>query len=344
MFFIGELNVSILFTVEPCIGRKTVELMTMNHLPGGSDMKKLQADAAGYTEISSVGSGFGITFITRSSFVSLKFAAWVIHHSQIHGTIVGLGFSCVINVPATGLQFSEGTFAWGGAAATRFWIDPVEELVIIMMTQVIGLSSSTPNIAAPKDILHSLVYAAIVDEPSRRQTAIQNSRLWCMGVVHRCTTLFLACCFGMTSPITGPNSNSNCLCCCGCVFFCSCIRILIGISTTEQFAHPKGEMERLWYTKIVVMVITTIGVSGQTSRSVNIFPAAGISGFPMASGSVKITYWRNRSVVALFQKHFHGKQNRHSHISHIIRRRCSIAFANDRCPVSNIHDWSSMFP
>ena len=30
---------------------------------------------------------------------------------------------------------SQGQFAWGGAASTRFWVDPKEELTCVFMTQ-----------------------------------------------------------------------------------------------------------------------------------------------------------------------------------------------------------------
>eukprot|EP01052_Picozoa_sp_SAG31_P008717 SAG31_NODE_444_length_15625_cov_6.047469_4_plen_69_part_00 len=33
---------------------------------------------------------------------------------------------------------SKGAYAWGGAAATVFWIDPIEKLCVIFMTQVMG--------------------------------------------------------------------------------------------------------------------------------------------------------------------------------------------------------------
>ena len=31
---------------------------------------------------------------------------------------------------------NKGTFAWGGAASTAFWIDPVLDLVVVFMTQL----------------------------------------------------------------------------------------------------------------------------------------------------------------------------------------------------------------
>lgn len=49
----------------------------------------------------------------------------------------GLGFSVVLDGPKTGSLNSEGTYEWAGAAATKFWIDPEEDLIAILMTQLL---------------------------------------------------------------------------------------------------------------------------------------------------------------------------------------------------------------
>ena len=50
----------------------------------------------------------------------------------------GLGFAVVTDVAETHAPGSEGTYSWGGLASTTFWIDPVEDLIGILMTQLIG--------------------------------------------------------------------------------------------------------------------------------------------------------------------------------------------------------------
>jgi CubicO group peptidase (beta-lactamase class C family) len=52
---------------------------------------------------------------------------------------------------------SAGDFYWGGAASTIFWVDPVEELVVIFMTQL--MPSGTFNFRGQ---LKSIVYPAIL--------------------------------------------------------------------------------------------------------------------------------------------------------------------------------------
>ena len=47
----------------------------------------------------------------------------------------------VLTDPAKAGQYgSKGLFFWGGAASTIFWIDPEEDLVAVLMTQVLGSS------------------------------------------------------------------------------------------------------------------------------------------------------------------------------------------------------------
>jgi len=48
----------------------------------------------------------------------------------------GLGYSVVTDLGRSGVTGSPGVYSWGGAFCTVFWVDPVEELIGIMMTQV----------------------------------------------------------------------------------------------------------------------------------------------------------------------------------------------------------------
>ncbi len=53
------------------------------------------------------------------------------------GAGFGLGFGLVLNPGDVGEVSSAGEYNWGGAAGTRFWIDPVENLIGIFMVQSI---------------------------------------------------------------------------------------------------------------------------------------------------------------------------------------------------------------
>lgn len=85
------------------IGRKTLQYMASNHLPHGATLNDL--GQATFSEAVMEGMGFG------------------------------LGFSVVQDPAANGAVSSVGEFAWGGAASTAFWIDPVERITAVFMTQ-----------------------------------------------------------------------------------------------------------------------------------------------------------------------------------------------------------------
>jgi CubicO group peptidase (beta-lactamase class C family) len=105
------------------LGRKTVELMTMNHLPGDG---RLADVATGYGEVGFAGMGFGLTVAVAGS-------------------------------PAeTGIVGSPGEYLWGGAASTIFWNDPIEDLTVVFMVQF--MMSGTFDFRGQ---LKTLVYPAI---------------------------------------------------------------------------------------------------------------------------------------------------------------------------------------
>jgi CubicO group peptidase (beta-lactamase class C family) len=106
------------------LGRKTVELMTTNHLPG--DMADM-----------------GQPRFSESSYCGIGF---------------GLGFSVMLDPAKAQILGTPGEYAWGGVASTAFWVDPAEEMIVIMMTQL--LPSSTYPIRRE---LRVLSYQAVID-------------------------------------------------------------------------------------------------------------------------------------------------------------------------------------
>ena len=55
-----------------------------------------------------------------------------------HDDWFGLGFAVVTDKEPPNILESVGNYSWGGAAATTFWIDPKEELVGLLMTQLLN--------------------------------------------------------------------------------------------------------------------------------------------------------------------------------------------------------------
>ncbi len=102
------------------LGRKTLELMRINHLPRKLLPMVIQEPIPGY--------GFG------------------------------LGFNVLLDVAQTQSLVSVGSNGWSGWASTTFWVDPMEDIIAILMTQYIALNPFPLHAD-----FRSLVYQALID-------------------------------------------------------------------------------------------------------------------------------------------------------------------------------------
>jgi len=75
-----------------------------------------------------------------------------------NGAGFGLNFGVIVDNTQTDYPASNGEYYWGGLASTRFWIDPQEEMVAILMTQYLPYRG-----AYYTDLFHRLVRAAIIE-------------------------------------------------------------------------------------------------------------------------------------------------------------------------------------
>jgi len=101
------------------LSRKTIELMTRNHLP-----EELVPNPTSHP--------------------------WP-------GLGYGLGLGVWVDVAQSGMLGSKGTYFWGGAANTWFWVDPGEELIGLFMTQ------RSPPEKSIGEVFQNLTYQAIID-------------------------------------------------------------------------------------------------------------------------------------------------------------------------------------
>jgi len=107
------------------LGPRTIDLMRMNHLAGGQDLRRMAI--GNFSETPYEGIGFG------------------------------LGFAMTLGQCESG-GMGRGDYYWGGAASTIFGIDPEEDLVFVFMTQL--MPSATFNFRGQ---LKSIIYSSIVD-------------------------------------------------------------------------------------------------------------------------------------------------------------------------------------
>jgi CubicO group peptidase (beta-lactamase class C family) len=105
---------------------RTVRYMASNHLPNNVDL-----------------TAFGRPLFSETTFDGVGF---------------GLGVSVTIDPVKGRVPGNAGEFAWGGAASTAFWVDPVDDLTVTFFTQL--LPSSVHPIRSQ---LKQLVYQAMLD-------------------------------------------------------------------------------------------------------------------------------------------------------------------------------------
>ena len=77
--------------------------------------------------------------------------------ATFEGNGFGLGFSVMLDPAKNQILGTPGEFAWGGAASTAFWVDPAEDMFVILLTQL--MPSSTYPIRRE---LRVLAYQSIV--------------------------------------------------------------------------------------------------------------------------------------------------------------------------------------
>ena len=109
---------------------RTVALMTMNHLPGNAEIADLMPASDLFNETGYRGVGFG------------------------------LGVAVMQNLSHAALPGSIGEYGWGGVAGTFFFVDPREEMIAIVMTQVID--NQARRMRLRRD-LRTLIYSAMTE-------------------------------------------------------------------------------------------------------------------------------------------------------------------------------------
>lgn len=106
------------------VGRKTLDLMTANHIPDNGDLASWSKSL--FSEAANAGTGFG------------------------------LGFAVNMDPARTMIPGSAGEFYWGGMFSTAFFVDPVERVTMTFMTQL-SPSSTYPI----RRELKTMIYAAL---------------------------------------------------------------------------------------------------------------------------------------------------------------------------------------
>ena len=110
------------------LSRKSIELMTHNHLPADIAFGEHTAELGQGAPLPQLGQGYG------------------------------LGFGVRINAGLAPAPGSPGDFYWAGITGPCFWIDPREQLIVVFMLQEFDIERR----ARYRSLLRALVYAALL--------------------------------------------------------------------------------------------------------------------------------------------------------------------------------------
>ncbi|MFT6559445.1 serine hydrolase domain-containing protein [Sneathiella sp.] len=112
------------FGDQQILGTRTMDFIMQNHMPG--DLASMGQPV--FSEVSFSGVGFGL-------------GGWV-----------------MLDPTKAQMMGSPGDFGWGGMASTVFWVDPLEDMVVLFLTQLLP-SSYYPL----RKELRALAYQAMID-------------------------------------------------------------------------------------------------------------------------------------------------------------------------------------
>jgi CubicO group peptidase (beta-lactamase class C family) len=166
-FFTGEENVTRLaepFPNDPWNGEK-IQLFNMLEKPvmesGGGGLVSTTMDYARFCQMLLNGGALDGTRLIGRKTMQLMASDHLGPNVKIEGTLVqpghsfGLGFAVRTQAGIAPFAGSVGQFFWSGMGGTFFWIDPVEDLFAVFMSQAPGQRQYT------RTLVRNLVYAAI---------------------------------------------------------------------------------------------------------------------------------------------------------------------------------------
>jgi CubicO group peptidase (beta-lactamase class C family) len=128
---------------------------------GGAGLVSTAGDYARFLQMLLDGGALDGARILSPASVALMTADQVdtLYHAE--GMGFGLGFEILENPGLAGQFGSRGRYGWGGAYSTNYWVDPAEDLVVVLMLQALprrGLDVT--------DKFRTMVYAALTS-PAR---------------------------------------------------------------------------------------------------------------------------------------------------------------------------------
>jgi len=147
--------------LQPAEGPEVDRSLPPTILSGGGGLLSTAADYLNFAQmLLNRGDFKGRRLLSRKTFevltaIHLPFPPGAIAADT--GYSMGLGVSVLTDLSQGNRRGSLGSYGWGGAAGTRFWVDPQEDMLGILLAQTM------PGYWRAPEIFESLTYAALID-------------------------------------------------------------------------------------------------------------------------------------------------------------------------------------
>ena len=125
---------------------------------GGAGLLSTASDYAKFLQMTLNGGELNGTRLVSRKTIELMTTDHLSDIAFQPGQGFGLGFSIATDLGLRGTLGSEGEYAWGGAYHSVYWVDPVEDLLVVYLTQIIPATNLDDHTT-----LRNGVYQAIVD-------------------------------------------------------------------------------------------------------------------------------------------------------------------------------------
>jgi len=125
---------------------------------GGAGLLSTASDYAKFLQMTLNGGELNGTRLVSRKTIELMTTDHLSDIAFQPGQGFGLGFSIATGLGLRGTLGSEGEYAWGGAYHSVYWVDPVEDLLVVYLTQIIPATNLDDHTT-----LRNGVYQAIVD-------------------------------------------------------------------------------------------------------------------------------------------------------------------------------------
>jgi len=161
-FFLGD--TAGIIKKQPALGALDMNypLQKKDYFSGGGGLSSTIYDYAILLQMLLNGGEYnGVRLLSRNTVRMMtmnQIGDLTVNIGDSQGNKFGFGFAIVSENGSRFTPSQVGTYAWGGVFSTTYWVDPKENMIVLLYEQMWG-----PHVAETHKLFHALVYQALND-------------------------------------------------------------------------------------------------------------------------------------------------------------------------------------